>query len=935
MRIKRVHIGAFGPFTDKTLDMGPGMTVIVGDNESGKTTWHSAIYAALCGMRRGAGRRSEDRDFIDRHRPWDGDSWSVDSTLELSDGRQVEITQDLDGRVDCRAVDVGLGRRDVSSEIMFEGSPDASRWLGLDRRTFLATACVNQAEVSLVVNSAAELQEHLQRAAATAGADETAARALALIEEFKREQVGLDRANSTKPLHRAITRAADAEKSLEDANRTHEQYLVQLEAVEHLDSEAESARRKLDLIKAAAAFRDARHANARAERGRALATELQGEQIDLEALQSATDRVSGAIATWNAAPEPAPLTGPASADLERELSALPPAPIGELSPAAALVGAETAWGAARKAVEAHSAAMPPQPRPAPTSLSASELHELARDLSVTVPAVDPALEATHEDLERRLSTMPERRVSVPLLLAAGAVAVIAVGVGLSTTPVVLIVGLVVGAGLVVLAVRDSGRDPRAPLLARLQENESRLNQARLAADAAGSTVNTAVARTAASGLPPDPARLLTLATEVEQVSAATERRRQWEAANTQHLRTADLAVSALRAALTDRGYANAVDLDNAVREYREACTARARIAEQAARRPQLERELETRRHAEIAADDAKKRHAAAGDGLSEAARSVGLAAGDPNTTLGALDMWQEANRERLSLGERQARVRGELDTLLAERTLADLVTQAEEARRRAEAVIADQPRDEMAALAEAPSLDGEMASARADVESAHVAEAAARGELKQLSGASASVSTAEEALAAATAELERVRRLNATLSRTYEFLQDAQERVHRDIAPVLEQTLREWLPSVTAGRYTDASVDPELLGVKVKDPAGKFREAGLLSQGTLEQIYLLLRMALVAHLTKPGETSPLLFDDVTVQTDSTRTRAILDLLHEISRERQVIVFSQEEDVRHWAQDRLDRPADGLLKLELGLLTTLPGNQRDAQGSPVI
>jgi uncharacterized protein YhaN len=164
--------------------------------------------------------------------------------------------------------------------------------------------------------------------------------------------------------------------------------------------------------------------------------------------------------------------------------------------------------------------------------------------------------------------------------------------------------------------------------------------------------------------------------------------------------------------------------------------------------------------------------------------------------------------------------------------------------------------------------------------------------------------------------LERVRRLSGTLSRTYEFLHDAQERVHRDIAPVLEQTLRVWLPRVTGGRYADASVDPELLVVKVKDPAGNFRDAEVLSQGTLEQIYLLLRMALVAHLTKAGETSPLIFDDVTVQTDSARTMAILDLLHEISGGRQVIVFSQEEDVRRWAETSLNLERDSLVRLEV-------------------
>jgi len=128
--------------------------------------------------------------------------------------------------------------------------------------------------------------------------------------------------------------------------------------------------------------------------------------------------------------------------------------------------------------------------------------------------------------------------------------------------------------------------------------------------------------------------------------------------------------------------------------------------------------------------------------------------------------------------------------------------------------------------------------------------------------------------------------------------------VYRQFAPHLEKALRDWLPRIPTNRYTDASVDPISLNVKVKDPSGVFRDAHVLSQGTREQIYLLLRMALVAFLTKPGEICPLIFDDVTVQTDGNRTEAVLNLLHEMCGTRQVIVFSQEEDVRHWAEKNL-------------------------------
>ena len=148
MRINKVTASAFGPLVDQELSLASGMTVIVGDNESAKSSWHAALYSALCGRRRGKGAPiKDDRRFSDLPRPWDADRWVVSANITLDDGRTVEMHQDLDGKVDCRARDMGMGASDISNEIMFEGSPDASRWLGLDRRSFAATATVNQAEL--------------------------------------------------------------------------------------------------------------------------------------------------------------------------------------------------------------------------------------------------------------------------------------------------------------------------------------------------------------------------------------------------------------------------------------------------------------------------------------------------------------------------------------------------------------------------------------------------------------------------------------------------------------------------------------------------------------------------------------------------------------------------------------------------------------------
>ena len=84
MRIRSVTAHAFGPLAGATLEFAEAMTVVHGPNESGKSTWHAAIYAALCGRRRVRGRPNRDEEeFSDRHRPWDRADWVVSARLGL------------------------------------------------------------------------------------------------------------------------------------------------------------------------------------------------------------------------------------------------------------------------------------------------------------------------------------------------------------------------------------------------------------------------------------------------------------------------------------------------------------------------------------------------------------------------------------------------------------------------------------------------------------------------------------------------------------------------------------------------------------------------------------------------------------------------------------------------------------------------------------
>ncbi|MEX1156114.1 MAG: chromosome segregation protein SMC, partial [Chloroflexota bacterium] len=189
------------------------------------------------------------------------------------------------------------------------------------------------------------------------------------------------------------------------------------------------------------------------------------------------------------------------------------------------------------------------------------------------------------------------------------------------------------------------------------------------------------------------------------------------------------------------------------------------------------------------------------------------------------------------------------------------------------------------------------------------------GELRLTAATLPDVAEAEERAAAAAAELARVTELAEVLDQTLELLQAAERRVHRDIAPVLKASVERHLPAITGGAYDEVGVNPRDLSVDVKEArTGQWRDARLLSEGTREQVYLLLRVAMAEHLVTTAETAPLLLDEVTAQADPDRKRQVLDVLRAVSADRQVVLFSHDAEVLAWADTSLAGPRDRVIRL---------------------
>jgi len=837
--------------------------------------------------------------------------------VTLSNGRRIELRHDLEGKIACRATD-DFGR-DVSGEIMNDGSPDGSRWVGLDRRSFLSTACVGQADVFAVVEDASQLQEEVQRAAASAGKDETAARALELIDEFRREHVGRDQANSTKPLRRAKEGLARTQADLEASKRDHQTLADLSTELDLAGAEETEAHFQIQLLEGALARHEASVLSAKLERVNELSARFaSGPPPELPEDDELADSVARALQAWTERPSIPALSGWSSKELETALEQLPSPPEGDLEPHSTVAEAFQDYQRTAQALELHELAKPEAAKTSPVrGASEEDLRTLARDLATIEPPVDTELEGRvaqlRENLDRAARSRNRRRLFLSVGAAAAAAGILALILGATTVGAGL---LILGLGGCIALLATGGDVLRARQLEQLLALESTYGERRHAISAAQEVRAAAAERSKALGLPADPEMLRRVAGNVAAAERSIAEMSVW--ADRRGILQASLRQegAALSTALITRRERPGTDILEATERYRAACAGRAALAGQAAERPALESRLADRHAAENAATEAVSLRDGAERRIREVAARCGLPDSEIEPLVRGLESWRLNRQENLRQLEGDRHDWSTLHAQLAGKRVEDIEREALEALDHAEKVSRGLEGSQIEAVSLEGNVQDRLAELRARLGEATRRASELKGKLVEQKRRCRSVAEAEEALSLAEAELARVQRLDETLLRTQSFLERAQEGVHRSIAPALREALNKWLPRLTKGRYTESVVDPETLEVKVRAAGGTWREARLLSQGTAEQVYLLLRIALVEHLTRPsGESCPLILDDVMVQSDETRKKAFLEILHEVSAERQVILFTMEPSVADWARSNLREQEDLLICLD--------------------
>ena len=231
MKLLRLGTSGFGGLRGYFRFDPSRLTVVVDDNERGKSTMLAAVAAALYGL--GDDRRSHRlMTPLERWRPWDGSSYDVEIEVEC-EGARYTISRDFDrctvGIRDGAGHDVAAEFRDGKEEY-----PVGQKLLGLDADEFEKCAFVRQGDLFQVVpgnereRREATLRSRLEAAADSRLGDSRASDALRAIDAALRRYTcpELDFTGTTE---NAIQRLAAKEALLETELKTLEHDYAQIE----------------------------------------------------------------------------------------------------------------------------------------------------------------------------------------------------------------------------------------------------------------------------------------------------------------------------------------------------------------------------------------------------------------------------------------------------------------------------------------------------------------------------------------------------------------------------------------------------------------------------------------------------------------------------------------------------------------------------------
>ena len=129
---------------------------------------------------------------------------------------------------------------------------------------------------------------------------------------------------------------------------------------------------------------------------------------------------------------------------------------------------------------------------------------------------------------------------------------------------------------------------------------------------------------------------------------------------------------------------------------------------------------------------------------------------------------------------------------------------------------------------------------------------------------------------------------NKYIEITKELIEKAYKKMKENVTPKFMNNMSNIMSKITNNKYNKVIID-NLNNMMIEKENGEYVNANLLSIGTIDQLYLALRVSLINELS--DEKLPIIFDEVFAYCDDDRLENILSFLNEISKDYQIILLT--------------------------------------------
>ncbi len=183
MLITRLKLNYFGQFHEKEIELRPGINLIYGQNEAGKTTLHTFIKGMLFGIKRLTGRASASKeDLYTRYLPW-GYPGAYGGSMDIEAGdKKYRLTRSFHANDKCfNVLDLSTGREVKLKEgLIDELLP------GLTESTFRNTVSIEQLKTQTDTELAAQVRNYIANLSVAKSKEIDVANAVSTLNEQRK-----------------------------------------------------------------------------------------------------------------------------------------------------------------------------------------------------------------------------------------------------------------------------------------------------------------------------------------------------------------------------------------------------------------------------------------------------------------------------------------------------------------------------------------------------------------------------------------------------------------------------------------------------------------------------------------------------------------------------------------------------------------------------